>query len=236
MPNTKNSISLATSLINIISDNLWRRKNLVSRNNKKCSLPVQKTISQRIVATVTVNAKLHNIKKAVSYLEGLEIKEGQTLSFWHVVGKAGKKQDFALGSAIVKGGLSYDYGGGLCQLACIIYELALRCNLDIIERHGHSTNIYTPETSYTELGLDATLVYKSKDLRIRNPYPFSCHFSFIIKENQLTASLCASQPFPTVALQVIHKKVEDGLVADVFRQEKDKLIKISSDFYRDWNE
>lgn len=211
-------------------------KQFVTRTSKQLSLPIQRSLSLRIAPTETLKAKLHNLSKSIAFLEGLEIQTGQIFSFWHLVGKAGQSQGYLPSRNIVGGALVSDFGGGLCQISTIIYELSLRCGLQVLERHAHSTNVYTPQTAYTTLGLDATVTYGYKDLRVCNPFPFSCHFSFELTDNQLTAHLCANHLLPVVPLLVKHDNLTNGLQANVYKQEHEKWLPVSSDFYLAWNQ
>ena len=54
-------------------------------------------------------------------------------------------------------------GGGLSQLSSALYYCALMSDLEILERHAHT---YAPD--FIELGLDADILYGSKDLIFRN--------------------------------------------------------------------
>jgi vancomycin resistance protein YoaR len=59
------------------------------------------------------------------------------------------------------------YGGGTCQASTTLYAAALFGALDIVERQAHSR-----PSSYTKMGLDATVSYPLTDLRIKNSLPF----------------------------------------------------------------
>ncbi len=206
----------------------------VTKKGARDNFPVQKELTQRISPGATLEAKLHNMRKAIALLHGLTIAPGQILSFWEVVGNPGKRQGFLPGRNIVNGQLVEDYGGGLCQLTAAMYELALRAGLHVVERHAHSTNVYTPETSYTSLGLDATLAFGYKDLRISNTLDFPLHFSFALSTEQIRVGLCAEASLPEIPIRVVHQTSEKGLVAQVFQGEAGEEREISKDFYRAW--
>lgn len=213
-----------------------RSRLFVSKVGKRISFPVQREVKQPVRQGATLEAKLHNIHIAITHLEGLVIPPGRILSFWHIVGNPGERQGYRRGRNIVDGRLIEDFGGGLCQLSSAMYELALRTGLEISERHGHSTNVYTPETSYTILGLDATLAYGYKDLRIRNINHFPLCFSFNLTETDIRVMLCAPEALPDLPLRVEHQVTDEGLLAGVFRIEKGKENLISKDMYLNWKE
>ncbi len=105
------------------------------------------------------------------------------------------------------GSVTSDYGGGLCQISCLLYYLSLKVGLTILERHSHSFDIYTEDQRFTPLGSDAAVAYGLKDLRIRNTFSFPIQFHFDIHSNTITVSLCA--PSSVEDLDVLIERVED---------------------------
>ena len=64
-------------------------------------------------------------------------------------------------------GLGSSDGGGICQVSTALYIAAVKADLEIVERHPHSV-----PSDYAPIGLDATIVYGSRDLRIKNNTDF----------------------------------------------------------------
>jgi vancomycin resistance protein VanW len=151
--------------------------------------PYEITIIQTIKQTGFFDNKVNNIQIASQHINGILINEGRIFSFWNTVGFPGQRNGYRKGRNLVSGRLIEDYGGGLCQLSGIMYHLALKAGLEIMERHNHSVDIYTEEERFTPLGSDATVVYGYKDLRFRNPYAFSLNFRISIDGDQLNATL-----------------------------------------------
>jgi vancomycin resistance protein VanW len=133
--------------------------------------------------------KVQNIKNATSKVKSVVIYPNQVFSFWKIVGSPSKKNGFKKGRNIIKGKVSEEIGGGLCQLSSIIYITALKANLEILERHNHSIDIYKEEERFTPLGADATIVYGYKDLRIKNNFSFPIKFNFSFIENNIICCL-----------------------------------------------
>lgn len=222
----------------------WRRSfvDLVNGQGRKMvgpsgirkDYPSQRVVAQQVRPGATLEAKLHNMRKAIQQLDRLEIPPGGILSFWKIVGNPGERQGFLPGRNIINGNLVVDYGGGLCQLSSAMYELALRTGMEVLERHAHSTNVYTPETSYTPLGLDATLAYGYKDLRLKNNYPFPICFAFELSDAGLQVMLCASNPPADLTVRVHHETLSHGLYAEVYRLENETETLLTRDFYRAW--
>ena len=103
-----------------------------------------------------------------------------------------------------------DYGGGLCQLAGIVYHLALIAGLTVRERHNHSVDIYAEDERFAPLGSDATVVYGYKDLRIQNNYDFPIRFGFTLDDRSLSCSLESGQAIAAGRLVLERQAVEGG--------------------------
>ena len=116
---------------------------------------------------------------------------GKILSFWHLVGNPSKQ--FRKSRTIRNGAVTEEAGGGLCQASGIIYLASLLTNLQIIERHNHSIDLYTDETRFAPLGSDATVVYGYKDLRIQNNYHFPIKFELCVFDNKLRLTLLSTE-------------------------------------------
>lgn len=143
-------------------------------------------ISQEIKQSKTANAKIENFKIAISKIEQIQIKPNEIFSFWKIVGNPSKKNGFVESRSIVNGEIKSTYGGGLCQLSGLIYYASLYANLNVIERHNHSTDIYTNETRFTPLGSDAAVVFGFKNLKVKNNLNTPIQFSFILVNDKLT--------------------------------------------------
>ena len=152
-------------------------------------------ITQVVKTTPTTLNKIHNLSLAIKQINNLTIQPGQIFSFWKLVGHPSEKNGYQKSRSIVKGELETAVGGGLCQLSGLIYFLALKAGLTIIERHAHSMDIYTEEERFTPLGSDATVVYGYKDLRIQNCFSYDIALKITLTENTLTACLLAPEKF-----------------------------------------
>ena len=120
--------------------------------------------------------KQHNIRIAIQKINDLQLKSGQVFSFWHFVNFPTYKGGYLKSRAIQNNKILEEIGGGICQLSGLIYYLALHCNLEIIERHYHSIDIYKEEERFTPLGSDATVYFGYKDLVFINNQAVSFQF------------------------------------------------------------
>ncbi len=151
----------------------------LARERTDARWPPRITLEQPIMAGEFLQNKLVNLRRGIASIEHSLIQPGRQWSFWAYVGKPSGNNGFAVGRNIVDGQLTRQIGGGLCQLSGLIYHLALLAGLEVVERHPHSVDIYQEHQRFTPLGADATVVWGSKDLRLKNPHPFpvsiTCH-------------------------------------------------------------
>lgn len=155
--------------------------------------------------------KVHNLRLGCQKINEVVIHPGQIFSYWHTIGAPTPENGFREGRNLINGQLQADYGGGLCQLSGIIYYLALRAGLDIVERHHHSIDIYTEEERFCPLGSDATVVYGYKDLRIRNNLFFPVKYCISIKKQEVEAKLYGQHEVPDYRLKFKREKVKNAL-------------------------
>ena len=87
-------------------------------------------------------------------------------------------------------------------MASLLYELGLRAGMHIVERHPHSRDLYTPETRFTPLGLDAAIVWGFKDVRWKNPHAQRVTLAFDVEGETLRGSLRAPTPIPAYDLEI----------------------------------
>lgn len=186
------------------------QKSAISPGN---TLEEQVTISQPIKKSPFSSNKRDNLIKAVETINNLVIRRGQILSFWHLLGYPSTARGYKKGRCIQQGNLTAADGGGLCQLSGLLYYLALKSGLTIIERHAHSQDLYNEHTRYTPLGSDAAVVYGYKDLRIQNNLDMNVCFRFSINSDSVIGAVCASK-------KITEKNVE------FITTEQDRKIKV----------
>lgn len=113
--------------------------------------------------------KVQNLRIAAKKLNGVEVAENRTFSFWKHIGNPSAMRGYVIGREIREGCVVPTIAGGLCQLSNALYDAALKAGFEIVERHKHTRII---KGSLAEIDRDATVKWNYIDLRFRSPYPF----------------------------------------------------------------
>lgn len=158
----------------------------------ECTTPIK----QRAGADVNEN-RLWNMDLAARQWDGLVLEPGQYSGFWNRVPQPTIANGFRAGPMLIRGKLTLDVGGGLCQISTTLFQAFLRADLQIVERHNHSIDAHGSDRFFT-LGQDATVAYGYKDLIACNPHPVPIQVRLQVDaaRSQVTASLWSSQPMP----------------------------------------
>jgi vancomycin resistance protein VanW len=188
-------------------------------------------IVQEIKGSAFLEGKLANIRLGAALLDGAIVAPGETFSFWALVGRPSGAAGFQLGRSIRGGAVEGEIGGGLCQVSGIAYEAGLRAGLTVVERHPHSRDLYTEAERFTPLGLDATVVWPYRDLRLLNPHEVPLCVGFAVRERMLAASVHATAPLPPATLEIERTDEEGQRHVRVLRRITGAAEPISDDVY-----
>ena len=123
------------------------------------------TFSTRFDASET--GRSWNIVLAAARLDGTVVEPGGSVSFNSLVGARTPEAGFRQAPELVANELVPGWGGGVCQVATTLFNVALLADLSVAERYHHSRPL-----AYIDLGRDATVSYPNLDLVIRNPRAF----------------------------------------------------------------
>lgn len=130
-----------------------------------------------------------NIFLACQKLNGHVIGAGTVFSFNDVVGEGSAKNGFVSGRVLYRDMVRYEPGGGLCQVSSTIYNAFLQAGLHVVRRYRH----FQPVT-YVPPGLDATIKYGKKDLKIKNIHSRSITIETRMNGSSLTIWLKSDAP------------------------------------------
>lgn len=154
---------------------------------------------ERVIAAYSTSlrgrtrSQVHNLRLALTALDGRRIMPGREFSFNRAVGPWTADRGYRRAPVSYSGELSRDWGGGVCQLATTVYNSALYAGLPIRERHRH----HWP-TTYAPPGQDAAVAYPGVDLRFANPFDVPLRLSAEVVGEAVTVRLLARRSPPQV--------------------------------------
>ena len=133
--------------------------------------------------------KIENLKIACPTIDGILIKPGQTFSFWRQIGEATAAKGYYEGMQLSQGEVVRGVGGGLCQLANLLYWMALHTPLEIVERHHHSFDPFPDENRVLPFGSGAGVFYNYVDLRFHNPTDLTFQIRVWLTDDHLKGAI-----------------------------------------------
>lgn len=104
-----------------------------------------------------------NLRLACNAINGKVLYPGDTISYNATLGKRTPEKGYRPAASYFGSETITSYGGGICQPSSCLYYAALIADIDIVERHNHGF-----VSSYTPLGMDATVDWSGPDLKVRN--------------------------------------------------------------------
>lgn len=153
----------------ILGDNNFAKVDPKIRYNY--SLIIHKSFLLRPLKDVEMylqHNKVTNLKIAISHINNVVIKPGQTFSIWRLVGRPTKSKGYLEGMTLNNGKISKGTGGGLCQLSNLLYWMALHTPLTIKERWRHCYDVFPDIDRTIPFACGATLSYNYIDLQLEN--------------------------------------------------------------------
>ncbi|MGN1249127.1 MAG: VanW family protein, partial [Candidatus Spyradocola sp.] len=151
------------------------------------------------------DARIHNIKTALSFFNGMVVQPGQEISFNQVTGPRGLEQGYQNAGVIQDDEIIDGPGGGVCQVSTTLYQAVVKANLEIIRSNKHSLPV-----SYVDAGTDAAVAYDYKDLIFKNntDYP-------IFIEGRVSGS--------TVVVSIYGYPLEEGTTVEIVTDVYEKI-------------
>lgn len=128
--------------------------------------------------------RLKNLNIVCNRLSGTILEPGEEFSYNDTCGPYNKEQGFGKASVIINGEEVQEYGGGVCQLSSTLYNALKGLNIDFLERHNHSKDVY-----YVPRNEDATVSYGSLDFRFKNNESYPIEIEAYSNENEVTVSI-----------------------------------------------
>jgi vancomycin resistance protein YoaR len=158
----------------------------------------------------------NNLARACAYISGTVIQPGETFSFNKVVGRRTLERGFLEAGVISDGTLIKELGGGICQITTTTMQAAMMSDYQLVERYPHSW-----PSSYTQIGLDATVDWGGVDLKFKN-------------NTDLPLAVVASYDKPRATVKLYGRKLANGVTISL-RSTHDGYIDVEPPIYRQNN-
>lgn len=141
--------------------------------------------------------KAVNLSLAAPKVNGILIRPGETLSFWHLVGSLTAKKGYREGLTIESGVPSQGIGGGMCQFTNLIHWMALHSPLEVAEHHHHNgIDLFPDFGRQLPFGVGTSIFYNYLDYRLYNPTDATFQLFAWVEGEYLCGELRCSFPLP----------------------------------------
>ena len=97
-------------------------------------------------------------------------------------------------------------GGGICQLANLLYWMTLHTPLVVTERHHHSFDPFPDSGRTLPFGSGASVYYNYVDLRMYNPTSHSFQIKVWLTDKHLKGAIFSNEEMPPYHLSL--KKIQ----------------------------
>jgi vancomycin resistance protein VanW len=141
--------------------------------------------------------KVKNLAIATEKFNGLVIKPNQIFSFWKNLGEPKYSRGFTDGMILDNGKVIVGLGGGLCQMANLLYWLFLHTPLEVKEHHHHLLDIFPDSGRVLPFGSGAGVLYNYGDLQFANK-----------TENSFYLKVCLDDKFLHGEIYTINQELE----------------------------
>lgn len=112
-------------------------------------------------------ARATNVTLACQFVNGTVVMPGEVFSFNDTVGPRTAARGFTMAHVYVNKQVVDGIGGGICQVSSTLYTSMMIAGIPALERHVHCLPV-----DYLKTNLDATVCWRSLDLKFINPYEF----------------------------------------------------------------
>ncbi|PKL16460.1 MAG: hypothetical protein CVV49_16135 [Spirochaetae bacterium HGW-Spirochaetae-5] len=163
-----------------------------------------------------------NIAIAAGKLNGFAVQPGEVFSFNNVVGEGSAANGFLTGRVLYQDTAAYESGGGICQVSSTLFNAMLLAGCSITERYRHSRPV-----RYVPLGLDATIRYGKKDLRMKNLHTHPVYIFTSMNDRSLTIIIKSERELQNL-YEVVTEEEEINLP---FANDENKTIRSGISIY-----
>ncbi|WP_349293134.1 VanW family protein [Cytobacillus spongiae] len=129
-----------------------------------------------------------NISLAAEKINNTVVFPGEEFSFNGVVGKRTRDKGYKKAPVILKGELSEDIGGGICQVSSTLFNAVDQAGVEIVELYHHSKRVpYVPD------GRDATVSWYGPDFVFKNTYNQPLLIRAKVRDGQVHITIYSSE-------------------------------------------
>lgn len=129
-------------------------------------------------------ARMHNIQLAASKINNVIINPNETFSFNDALGKTNADAGYKESKIFIDGETVDGIGGGICQVSSTLYNVVLDSDLEVVERHPHSSKVL-----YVPTDRDAATSYNGVDLKFTNTTNTPLKIKTAVHDGNLEVSL-----------------------------------------------
>jgi len=137
--------------------------------------------------------KVKNLEIAISNVNNIIIKPGEAFSLWKLVDKPTAAKGYLPGMLLSNGEVKVGTGGGLCQLANLLYWMVLHSPMVVTERHRHSFDPFPDQGRVLPFGSGATIFYNYLDLQFTNPTDRAFQIKLWIDDKKLHGQILSDE-------------------------------------------
>ena len=153
-----------------------------------------------------------NIGLAAESIDGTLLLPGEEFSFNKVVGPRTSKKGYKTAHIYVAGQIQDGTGGGVCQVSTTLYNVVLRANLEVLERHNHMFTV-----GYVPLGHDAAVSYGYADLVFTNTTNYPLRITAEVSSgNALTFKIKSTNDYPGLKVKLATKTISTTSIKVIY--------------------
>jgi len=155
--------------------------------------------------------KVRNLELGCSLMDGILLEPGDIFSFCSLVGRTSYRRGFVDGLEMHDGRMLGAPGGGLCQLANLLFWMAVHLDLDILERHRHGLDLFPDDGRTVPFGMGATVFFNYRDLRFQNSLPQPLVLRVKVEPPLLRGAFYSDRelPFQVEVVEQMHRFFRD---------------------------
>lgn len=158
----------------------------------------------------------YNLRLVAEHVNGHILMQHETFSFNEIVGDRTEKQGYRVAHVIQAGEMIDGLAGGACQISTTLHGAAWFAGLDLVHSIPHSR-----PSAYVTMGLDATVVYPTTDLKLRNPYEFPVVIHYVVAQGTVRVEILGQKrPWDRVAFE---REIKKELPFETVTREDDEL-------------